>query len=219
MEFGQTDFRLANRPEGVYVESPPFLYTGTNNTPLYAKLTLTFGSGIGYDNSLTIGPTWVEVEAVGSGGGSVVQSYVMLKGGSTNLTTQFADAGWRDVSVPNTLMSSGSGITAAGNVVTVAQAGLYIVSAGVLMGSGGTNRRIVAVESFVAETLGNGVPLVRSEMGGLAGMFPTFALSGDVYLAAGTKIRLIGYQNQGGGTALAQRDDMQSAYFNVRKVV
>jgi hypothetical protein len=171
------------------------------------------------DTRITTNDMMLSVRAVPTvENGTGAQTYLMLKGGSTNLTTQFADAGWRDVLVPNTSVSSGTGISAAGNVVTVVQGGVYSISAGVLMGSGGTNRRIAAVESFSAETLGNGIPLVRTEMAGLTGMFPTFTLSGDVFLAAGTKIRFIAYQNQGGGTALAQRDDMMPAYFNVRRV-
>ena len=182
-----------------------------------AKLTMAAMGAAGQDSAGTYGPTWVAVEAVASVG-SDMQPYLMLKGGSTNLATQFADAVWSNVSVPNTVTSVGSAVTAVGNVVTVAQSGLYTISAGLIMGISGTLRRVLGVESFVAEALGSGTPLMRTELSGAASVYPTFALSGDVYLAANTKIRLIGYQNQGGGTALAQRDDLMSAYFNVRKV-
>jgi hypothetical protein len=175
-------------------------------------------SGGPLDTRTTTQNTMLSVRAVPTTqAGTGVPTYLLLKGTGTSLPTQFADGSWSNVSVPNTASSSGTGITAAGNVVTVTQGGLYAISAGFIMGPGGTNRRAAAVESFTSEALGAGTPVLRLEFPGMTAVYPTFALSGDAYLAPNTKIRLIGYQNGGAG-ALEQREATLPAYFNVRVV-
>jgi hypothetical protein len=199
----------------MYLESPPFTYIGTNNATLYAKLTLSFGGGIGYDNSLTIGPTWVEIEAVGPPGtaGQVTVQPRMRATKTANWTTPLAT--WNLVTGWTTAYDTYAGFD--GTYYTVPVDGTYFVSAA--SGEIATNsagRRVLNIEIG-----GSGVnPGVGTIIIGAESMSATspvnLTAATDVYLTAGQQVRVCLFNSAAVNQTVS--GSLRPSVFTIRKV-
>lgn len=134
------------------------------------------------------------------------------RGNGTNQT--ITDSTWTLVNLAGTPAHDHGGIALASSVATVSEAGLYSLKGNAQWAANATGRRIIKIESFVAEAVGAGTELCRAEAPGIAQT--AVPAADDVYLAAGTKIRLVCFQTSTGNLTLAQAN--MPAHLSIRKV-
>lgn len=118
---------------------------------------------------------------------------------STSVTafTVAQSATWKQIIFPNTFDYGGISFSLAESVLTITDPGLYFVSYSALFDANATGRRLLGLEIFTTEAVGAGNRFWYDETSSANGVIPILSGATDVYLNAGTKMRMIAYQNSG----------------------
>lgn len=159
---------------------------------------------------------WLRTDPTGKG-----KDNVGLRSAPSPATSQsIPDTTPTMVTLGGTVDHDGGAFSVASSVATINFDGLYAISASIRWDAVTTaGRRILRVESFTGSTaVGSGTTVAYGEVGAAAtGVQPTSSVATDVWLAAGSKLRLIVVQTT--GAALAVRSEVVPlSQLNVRRV-
>lgn len=186
-------------------------------------------SGVSAPGSMTSGATdgtgaLINLSGAGSGrtgwnqwsAAGNLQGTAGLRSSATN-QTGIADSTWTKVTLTGTA-SYNEGLSVASSEVTIAIAGLYRIDADLAwLNDSATNRRIAAIEAYTGTDpgVGSGTTLDRDECVPSTSAFVHGKPSTTEWLAAGTKVRLIVWQNSGSNRTI--QNSILPSKFNVAR--